>query len=64
MVEERVYYGYVGEHSQRQGYRGEPRVDVTLSYLRKGEGRGWKRTEEPGATARRPRGTKRSGHQK
>jgi hypothetical protein len=59
MVEERVYYGYVGEQSQRQGRLGEPRVVGTLSYLRKGEEKGW-RTEEPGATARRPRGTKRA----
>ena len=29
MGEEKVYWGYVGEHSQRQGYLGESRVDMT-----------------------------------
>ena len=30
---ERVYYRYVGEHSQRQGHLGESRVDMTLSHI-------------------------------
>lgn len=29
MGEEKVYWGYVGEPSQRQGYLGESGVDVT-----------------------------------
>ena len=35
MVEEKVYYRYVGEHSQRQGHLGESRVNMTLSHVRR-----------------------------
>lgn len=41
MVEEKSYYRYVGDHSQRQGYQGESRVDRTrLSWAM------WDRGEE------------------
>lgn len=30
MLEEYLYFRYVGEHSQRQGPLGESRVDMTL----------------------------------
>lgn len=30
MVEEKVYYRYVGEHSQSQGHLGESRVGMTF----------------------------------
>ena len=36
MVEEKVYYRYVGEHSQRQGHLGESRVVMTLSHVQRG----------------------------
>jgi hypothetical protein len=39
MVEEKVYYRYVGEHRKRQGHLGESRVDMTL-------GRGGRVAEE------------------
>jgi hypothetical protein len=37
MAEEKVYYSYVGEHSQRQTRLGEPRVDMTLFCVGRGE---------------------------
>ena len=41
MVEEKVYYRHVGEHSQRQRHLGESRVDMTrLSCTMWGEGEG------------------------
>jgi hypothetical protein len=52
MVGEKVYYRYVGEHSQRQTHLGESRVDMTLSHV--GKKRKGKRGE-PGAAARRPK---------
>jgi hypothetical protein len=33
MVEEKVYYRYVGEHSQRQGHLGESRGDMSLNHV-------------------------------
>jgi hypothetical protein len=49
---EKVYFRHMGEHSQRQGHLGEPRVDMTQSNGRGGgrEGKG-----EPGAASRRPK---------
>jgi hypothetical protein len=38
MVEEKVYYRYVGEHSQRQELLEECRVYKTLNYVRRGGG--------------------------
>lgn len=40
MVEEKIYYRCVGENSQRQGHRGESRVD--MSHVRRGQRRGRK----------------------
>lgn len=57
MVEERIYYRYVGEHSQSQGHLGESRVHMALN-----RGRGRKGERErggPGAVVMRPKGTKR-----
>lgn len=48
MVEENVYYEYVGEHSQRQGHLGELRVVMTQAMRERGEGRMERRE---GATA-------------
>jgi hypothetical protein len=46
MVEEEVYCGYVGEHTQRQGHLTEPRVDITrLSCVVWRGGRGRERGE-------------------
>lgn len=56
---EKVNCRFVGEHSQRQGHLRESRVDVnSLSWAMCGRERG-----EPGAAARRPRGTKKAGNQ-
>lgn len=63
---EKVYYGYVGEHSQKQGRLGESRVDTSrLSRALQGEGEGERREDraEPGAAAMRPKGTKIEGKQ-
>lgn len=35
MVEEHIYYRYVGNHSQRQGYLGDSRMNMTLSHVRR-----------------------------
>ena len=40
MVEEKVYYRYVGEHSQRQTHLGESRVLLTINHVGRGEGEG------------------------
>ena len=48
MVEEKVYYRYVGEYSQTQRHLEESRVDMTLSYVRRGQ-------REPRAAVRRPK---------
>ena len=40
MVEEKVYYRYVGEHSQRQTHLGESRVVMTLNHVVRGGGEG------------------------
>jgi hypothetical protein len=43
MVEEKVYYRYVGKHGQRQRHLGETRVNRTLNHEgreREGKGRG------------------------
>lgn len=40
MVEEKVYYRFVGEHSQRQTHPGEFRVVMTLNYVGRWEGKG------------------------
>ena len=46
MVEEKVYYRYVGEHSQRQTHLGESRVVVlTLKHVGGGRERGEPSTE-------------------
>lgn len=37
MVEEEVYYRYVGEHSRRQAHLGESRVVMILNHVREGE---------------------------
>ena len=58
VVEGKVYYRYVGQNSQRRT-SGESRVDMTrLSCTMWGEGRG--KRGEPGAVARRPKGTMRT----
>lgn len=44
MVEENVYYRYVGEHSQRQVHLGESRVVRTLNFVKR-EGRRWEKGE-------------------
>lgn len=49
VVEEKVYYRYIGEHSQRQGHQGEHRMGMALSHVKKGVRR------EPSSTARRPK---------
>jgi hypothetical protein len=56
-VEKTVYYRYVGEHSQRQGHLEESRAGMTrLSCAMWGE---WGVVrEEPGAAAKRYKGTK------
>lgn len=36
MAEEKVYYSYVGEHSERQGHLGESRVVMTLNLEEEG----------------------------
>jgi hypothetical protein len=41
MVEEKVYYRYVGEHSRRQTHLGQSRVVMTLNLVGGGEGREW-----------------------
>lgn len=58
MVLENVYYRYVGEHSQSQGYLRESRVDMTrLNSAMLGVwGRG--RAGKPGAASRGPKGTR------
>lgn len=38
MVEEKIYYRYVGENSKSQGHRGESRV--YMSHVRRGQRRG------------------------
>lgn len=40
MAEEKVYCRYKGEHSQKQGLLGEPRVNVTLTLTESGEEKG------------------------
>jgi hypothetical protein len=51
LVEEDIYYKYVGEHSQRKGHLGEFRVRRTLSHVEDGggrvEGRGGNSQETP-----------------
>lgn len=48
MIEEKVYYRYIGRHSQRQEYLREYKVDMTRpSWPLRGQG-------DPGAAARRP----------
>lgn len=51
--------GLLLTYGRRQGYLREFRVAVTL---RRGEGKSGERGE-PGAAARRPKGTKRAGNQ-
>lgn len=53
MVEEKIYYRCVGENSQRQGHRGESRVD--MSHVRRGQRRG-----REGIQVRLPGGSKES----
>ena len=66
MVEEKVYYRYVGEHSQRQKHLGEPRVDMTrLSLAMWGGERGRRSSKgKPGAAARTSKVQKKVGNQK
>lgn len=45
MVEEKVYYRHMGEHSQRQKHVGESSVDMTRSHVRR---RGEERRRERG----------------
>lgn len=56
MVEEKVYYRYKGEHSQRQRPLGDSRVDMTEA-CEEGAGKRCK----PGAAARRMKVHKRLG---
>lgn len=60
MVEEKVYYGCMGEHSQRQKHLGEVKVVMTLRDMRRwgGEGRG--KAEEQ---VQQPEGPRRRGNQ-
>lgn len=60
MVEEKVYYADVGEHSQRQTLLVEPNVVRTLSLV--GIGGGEKRGE-PGAAVRRSKVQKEADNQ-
>ena len=54
MVGEKPYFRFRGEHSQRQGFQGESRVDMTRAGL-DGE-RQWKQeSREPSAAIRSPR---------
>lgn len=63
MVEEKVCYRCVGEHSQGWGPLGESVVGMTrLSWAMWGEGEG-KREREPGAAARRPEVQEGQGNQ-
>lgn len=52
MIEEKVYYRYVGEYGQKQRHLGESRVGMALSHVRE---MGSKRAErgELGTAARR-----------
>lgn len=43
MVEESIYYGYLGEQSQGQEHVGESRVDMTRLSWAQDEGRGGRR---------------------
>lgn len=70
MMEEKVCYRYVREHSQRQEHLGESRVeewmwpDWAVSHGEKEEGKGEGEKREPEAAARRLRvDRKRAGNQ-
>lgn len=55
--EEKVYYRYMGEHSQRQaqGHLGQFRGDMTRLFGPVGREKGEKKREEPDAATRRPK---------
>lgn len=66
MVGERIYYRYMGEHSHRQGYLVESRVDmIRLSWVMWGEGgkEGRRERGEPGTSAKSLRVRKGRGNQ-
>lgn len=65
MVEEKGYCRYAGEHSQRRGYLGESRVDVTrLSWAMWEKGRARERERgDWSAAARKPTVQKGAGNQ-
>jgi len=50
-VEEKLYYRYMGEHSQRQMHLTESRMVMTLHYvgIKGGEGRMGNQVQHPGA---------------
>jgi hypothetical protein len=56
MVEEKIYFRYVGEHSQGQKDRGKSKVTRTLSWTLRGERRTGERGEQD-QEARRVNGT-------
>lgn len=63
---ERIYYRYVGEHSYRQKYLLESRLDMTrLGWVMWGEGgrEGRRERGEPGTSAKRLRVRKGKGSQ-
>lgn len=65
MVEEKVYYKYLGQHSQGQRHLGECRVDITrLIWALRGE-RDWKGKGREGSqeSSQEGKGTKRVGDQ-
>lgn len=59
---ERVYCRHVEEHSQKERHLGESSMDMTLSQAMWETGWG-RRGLEPGAAARRYKGTKKVGNQ-
>lgn len=68
-MEEKVYCRYEEKHSQRQGHLGEPRVDMTLNHMRrgergaeKGEGRGEREEGETRSNNQEGKKYKRAGN--